>query len=392
MSAEDAFEYGPVPEEEAHALATMLSDALHFNMNSEQVARYVERAGYETFRVARQNGKMAAGLGIIEAAQWFGGAKVPCIAISPVGAAPEYRGRGASSLLLQKMHEEVYRKGFPLSCLYPATLTFYRRAGYEKAGAWNTYELSTDAIRAKNRDLDMVPVAVEDDGEIRAAYETRARMNNGHLERWPNLWRRVLEGKDKTGSRYLVQRDGVTEGYACYFQGGQMEQTHITDMCALTRDAALRLLTFFADDRSMTNTIQWRGGPNDPLLFALSEPKEKVTGTVDWVLRITDVEKALRLRGYPQGLDMEIHFEVRDDQLPWNDGRFVLGIHGGRGEVRRGGEGRISVDVRTLASLYTGYMTPIELRLVGALEGDDADLARAQMAFSGPRPWMPDIF
>jgi len=387
------FEYGAVAEDEAHALATMLSDALHFNMNPEQVTEYVERVGYAQFRAVRHEGKNAAGLGIVEAAQWFGGAKVPCVAISPVGASPEFRGRGASTHLLQWMHEEVRTKGFPLVCLYPATLTFYRRSGYEKAGAWNTYELPTDAIHAKNRELEMVRVTDEaGENEIRQAYESRARMNNGHLERWPNLWRRVFQGKEKTVHKFLVQRGGRTEGYVSYVQGGQVEQTRIVDWCALTREAALRLLTFFADDRSMTTGVKWHGGPSDPFIYLLREAKEKCTEVFDWVIRITDVEQALALRGYPPTLDTEIHFEVRDDQLPWNDGRFVLRIQGGRGEVHRGGEGRISLDVRSLAPLYTGYLTPVELRSLGELEGDESELSRAQTAFSGSRPWMPDIF
>lgn len=393
MRESTTFEYGPVPQDEAHSLATLLSDALHFNMNQEQVAEYVDRVGFDTFRTVRQHGRMAAGLGIIEAGQWFGGKKAQCIAISPVGTAPESRGRGASSHLLQRMHEEVYEKGYPLACLYPATLTFYRRAGYEKAGSWNTYELDTEAIHAKNRDMDMVPVTDEaGETEIRRAYETRALVNNGHLDRWANLWRRIFQGKEKPVRKFLVQRDGRTEGYVSYIQGGQVEQTRIVDMCALTRDAALRLLTYFADDRSMTSSIQWHGGPNDPFLFLLTEAKEKLTSTFDWVLRITDVEKALAQRGYPADLNTEIHFSVRDTQLPWNDGRFTLTVEGGHGHVRRGGEGRLSLDVRTLAALYTGYLSPVELRLVGDLDGDDSEVTRAQTAFSGPRPWMPDIF
>jgi predicted acetyltransferase len=387
------FEYGPVPQEEAQALASLLSDALHFNMNAEEITRYVERVGYETFRLVRQDGRMAAGLGIIETAQWFGGRKVPAIAISPVGAAPEFRGRGASSHLLQKMHEEVRERGYPLACLYPATLTFYRRSGYEKAGSWNTYELSTDAIHGKHRDMDLVHVIDEaGNDEIRRVYEARARLNNGHLERWPNLWQRMLQGKDKTVHKYLAHRDGLAEGYACYVQGGQVEQTRIVDWCALTRDAALRLLTLFADDRTMTSGIKWHGGPSDPFLFLLPEPQEKVAEVFDWVIRVTDVEKALSLRGYPAELSTEIHFAVHDEQLPWNDGRFVLRIEDGIPEVRRGGDGRLALHARTLVPLYTGYLTPMELRLVGGLEGDDRDLVRAQMAFSGPRPWMPDIF
>ena len=127
-------------------------------------------------------------------------------------------------------------------------------------------------------------------------------------------------------------------------------------------------------------------------LYALAEQDVKVPLRLDWVVRIVDVEKALTQRGYPLGLNAEVHLEVQDGQLPWNDGRFLLRLEDGRPTVIRGGEGRLKLDGRTLATLYTGYLTPVELRVAGRLEGSDSDLALAQLAFSGPRPWMPDIF
>src|SRR5579871_2113160 len=99
MSDNCGFEYGPIPPEEALALGTMLSQALHFNMNEEGVRRWIERVGHEELRVVRRHGHMAAGLGIIEMGQWFGGAKVPVVGLSPVGTAAEHRGVGAGSYL-----------------------------------------------------------------------------------------------------------------------------------------------------------------------------------------------------------------------------------------------------------------------------------------------------
>lgn len=388
------YEYSAVlPEqtEELTRLGELLSQALHFNMTPEQLSDWLGR-GLQLFRAVHDNGKMAAGLGIIEAGQWFGGNKLPIAAISPVGTALDYRGRGAGSVLLQKMHEEVRAFGWPLSVLYPATLGFYRRAGYEKAGQWNTWELPTHAIDAKYRDMEVVPVSGAEDPEVRGAYEARARESNGHLARWELLWKRLLEPKDKICHRYLVRRDGRTEGYAAFIPGGQVEKTRVSDFCALTREAALRLLTLFADDRTMTSDIIWRSGATDPFLYLLGEQKAKLNDQFDWVLRVVDVERALLLRGYPLGLNGELSLDIQDEQLPWNNGRFVLELSDGQPSVRRGGAGEMKLDIRAFATLFTGYLTPRELRLAGRLDAEERPLAFAQMAFSGPHPWMPDIF
>ena len=101
---------------------------------------------------------------------------------------------------------------------------------------------------------------------------------------------------------------------------------------------------------------------------------------------------ALSARGYPAGIDAELHLEVRDDLLPSNNGRFVLTIADRRASVRSGGTGQMRLHVRDLAALYSGYMTPSELQAAGSLEGSDAALATAAQIFAGPRPWTPDMF
>ncbi|MCX7011428.1 MAG: sterol carrier protein domain-containing protein, partial [Candidatus Sumerlaeota bacterium] len=111
-----------------------------------------------------------------------------------------------------------------------------------------------------------------------------------------------------------------------------------------------------------------------------------------WMLRVVDVAAALEARGYPPAFEAELHFEIQDDWLPWNNGRFVLQVSNGRGEVSPGGQGRLRMHVRRLAQLYTGHLSPGELRVVGDAEGPPADWAAAGLAFSGPRPWMADLF
>ena len=107
-------------------------------------------------------------------------------------------------------------------------------------------------------------------------------------------------------------------------------------------------------------------------------------------LRIVDVGGALGARGYPPGISAELHFDIQDDLLSWNNGRFVLELADGRAQARPGGQGRIRLHARGLATLYSGYMTPQELRVAGTLDGPDQDVAAAGLVFAGPRPWTPD--
>jgi predicted acetyltransferase len=378
-------------------LVSLLGSALH--IPADGMREWFDMLGADDFRLSRVNGQIAAGLGYVRMGQWFGGASVPSVGITTVGVAPEHRGAGVGLSMMRAMLEELYEEGMPLSSLYPATLTFYRRIGYERAGQRITYELPLDGIDVRERALDLIPIEKEHYPEVYRLYEERARRSSGNLDRPDWLWRRKLEPKDQKPYRFLVARDGQPEGYVIFKSGERSEPITVYDACVLTRDAGLRVLTLLAGFATMVDKVTWSGGPLDPFIYLLNEPmsagltsKVKVTRSLDWTLRLVDVSKALSMRGYPNGLDAELHLDVQDDLLPANNGRFTLAVSGGEGHVSPGGEGRIKLGVRELASIYTGFISPVELHSLGKIEGEWGDLALAGALFAGARPWIPDMF
>ena len=65
-------------------------------------------------------------------------------------------------------------------------------------------------------------------------------------------------------------------------------------------------------------------------------------------------------------------------------------VEEGRGTTREGGRGEVTVDVRGLAALYSGFATPYTLRAAGLLAGPDEALRTLAMVFAGPEPWCAD--
>jgi predicted acetyltransferase len=52
----------------------------------------------------------------------------------------------------------------------------------------------------------------------------------------------------------------------------------------------------------------------------------------------------------------------------------------------------MKLHVRTLAPLYSGFLSPAALQAAGVLEADDVSLRTATALFSGPPPAMPDMY
>lgn len=369
----------------------VLAQSLHFSHAWMQF--WLDTLGYEHYRVAHVDGRVAGGLGIIHMGQWWGGQRVPIVGITAVGVAPEYRGTGVGGALLRSVLAELRAEQVPLSVLYPSTLGFYRSVGYERAGTRIMYELPLHAIPGGDRSLAIVPIAHADRELLRNLHNHHAQYVDGRLDRAPFIWERILAPPELTIRTYAVLHENQPRGYVVFVQTDQQHQPLvIRDFCALDAPAGLRLLTFLADHRTMSPSIQWGGTLNDPFVALLPEQHANVTRMYDWMLRIVDVAGALQRRGYPPTIKSELHLEVSDAVLHENAGRYIVRVADGRAEVERGGNGSVRLDVRDLAAIYSGHRAPIELRYSGALQGSDANLVQLGLLFHGPQPRMNDMF
>lgn len=386
----------PANEEELRAHRRIADHSFSPSPPLQTDIAFALRQGIRNFRLARVDGRIAGGLGIMPMGQWFGGRSVPLAAINSVAIAPEYRSAGIASRLLVRMLEDVRDQGLYLSVLYPSTQPVYRRAGYEQAGVAMSYKHPLYALDTRNRSLDIRRADRSDEPALRDLYARRAASTSGNLDRSDLMWRDVFEREKTVVNIYTVERDSVPEGYITYYQeesGTGSERNIIaTDLVALTPDAYRRLISFIADHRSVVDNFVWMGSPADPIFYHIANQEYEVTDYEQWMLRIVDVAGALEARGYPEMLSAEVHLQVRDNVLGWNNDRFLLSIRDGKPTVSRGGSGRVSIDVRGLASLYAGYVSPLELGSSGYIEASDRDLATLGLVFGGPIPWMAEGF
>src|SRR4051812_31564622 len=368
-------EYSPVRADELDGLNILLEQALTFPIGN--MAPWTAAIGHEHMRAVRRAGRAVAGLSIIPMGHYFGGQSVPAGGITAVGVAADQRGSGVGLWMLQQSLQELHRQGIPIATLYPATTAFYRRTGFERAAQRLIYDIPLAAIGVRDYTLEAVPAGPDEYPIIKQLYAQQATRGAAFIDRPAFYWDDILDPKGKRNYKFIVQRDGVSEGYVVFPHASWGESLRVSDIVALTPQAGRRLLTLLADHRSMIETLRLPGGPNDMLLFLMAEQKQKVSGSLDLMLRIVDVNGALAARGYPAGVNAELHLDVRDELLPANNDRFVLTVGDRRARVRGGGAGSVRLHVRDLAALYSGYMTPSELQAAGTLDGREADLATA---------------
>lgn len=367
-----------------------------FSFPPERGQRYADQLGHENFRVIRAGEELAGGLALIHMGQFFGGRSVPSVGISVVGIAPHFRGRGTGRFLMRQTVEELHRQGSALSALYPATQPIYRSAGYEQAGGrWET-TLPLNTIAISNHELQMRPLDDQDAEIVAQLYRADVARHHGPLDRNEFIWARVREPRGDAAHGQLIHDDGEPEGYIYYVQrpneGFPPHHIAISDVAARTPRAGRRILTFLSEHRSLADRAIFYRPPSDPLLCLLPEQSGRTELEMRWMLRIVNVEAALAARGYAPPVTAELHLNVHDDLIEPNNGPFILRVKDGRGEVARGGEGRLDIDIRGLAMLYTAFASPTQLLAAGRLRAAPEDAVQAEAVFAGPLPWMVDIF
>jgi predicted acetyltransferase len=379
--------------EEAAAVADIGSQA--FAVSPADGVTWIEKVGLSNFRVLREGDEVVGMALPVAKGQWYGGRRVAVAGIGGVGVAPSARGRGTATRLMQRVLRELRGAGFPLSTLYPSTQTLYRRVGYEQAGSRYEMRVQVHGLNFTERTLSLRPVKPSDLPALQEIYRRFASTRQGYLDRSPYNWDRVMNPRNETAYGFLVEGAQGVEGYLYLVRRRKVDfkqELFLTDFVAGTPAAAQRLLSFLGDHRSLAVEVVWNGTPADPILFLLREQDYQVRLLFHWMLRVLDVPKALEARGYPVGTSGTLHLEVEDDLFPENQGRFVLEVTGGQARVSRGGEGRVKLHVRTLAPLYSGFLSLEALRSAGALVADDASVAVAAALFSGSPPALCDMF
>lgn len=387
------FEYSSLQDEQA---ARQLSQILAqgFVVAAETEFAHMERIGFERFRVMHRGNDLLGGLVTLPMGQWFGGKSVAMVGIASVVIAPSARGGGIALALMNQVLQELHQQKVALSTLYPAVQQLYRQVGYEQGGTFCKWSLSPADIREKSPTLPISPLPLDWRPLVSLAQKQSAH-HNGLLERHVTLWRNIVDPVSQIPCfAYSWGSPDDPQGYLVFSQErtSQGNILRVLDRVVLTPAAIQSFWAFLATHRSQIDQIHWQGGAIDPTCIALAEQSATLQSGIRWMTRIVCVDEALTQRGYPLGLEGELHLEIRDEVLPENQGKWILQVSQGQGQVSRGGRGDLQFDIRGLAPMYTGLFSPQQLRQMGYLEGSDRSMALAGQIFGGASPWLADFF
>ena len=347
-------------------------------------------AGYE-------GSELVATATLIPGGQWFGGCPVDGVAVSAVGVAPHHRGEGISKPLMVEALRLMHERGAAISTLFPTTASLYRSVGYEMAGDYVKRRIPiTDLARPKIK-ADVESFAAADLQSLAPAYDALARLSSGSVARGEHWWERRRGRTMHADVRVFLVKVQVAEGIGYVVMGAEPSSDSFMDLriddLGAQDGAVLRALgTAITRFGTVTGTVTAFQPPW--VLEALTDHGQrwKATESIPWMLRLVDLAKAIELRGWPP-VTATVALRVSDSTLSHNDGSFELQVVDGEGTLVPGGPGTWQVDIRSLASWFTGWRSASQLASLGLLTSESGtayELSVLDTLAAGPPPLIPE--
>ncbi len=314
--------------------------------------------------------------------------------LTGVGTYPEYSNHGLMHALLEKALYQMRDKGQYISYLYPYSIPYYRRKGWEIVSDKITYEIQ-DYQLPKNRKVpgEVRRVAVTSE-EIRRTYDRFAAVTHGALVRdelaWNEYW--LWDNDDITSAIYYNEA-GEPDGYVIYWIADEV--FHIKDMIFLNEEARIGLWNFVSAHFSMISKVIGSTFTDEPLAFLLEDAKIKEDISPYFMARIVDFQKFIELYPFKPDTRKRVwSFSLEDPLLPWNKGNFTLTIdRQGKGFVEKTNKRcRDKIDIQTMTTMLLGYKNPDYLHKIGRLCCSEKTVDMLEDAIEQQTPYFSDYF
>ncbi|GGL59935.1 GNAT family N-acetyltransferase [Sporolactobacillus putidus] len=289
--------------------------------------------------------------------------------LTGVGTYPEYSNQGLMHKLLYQALEHMRKRNQSISYLYPYSIPYYRRKGWEIISDKISYEINDYQLpRNKQVPGEVERVDVESE-QVKKAYERFAIQTHGAMLRnelaWNEYW--LWDSDDLMAAIYYNDK-GLPDGYVLYWIADEV--FHIKDMIFVNEEARSGLWNFISAHFSMISKVIGNTYTDEPLSFLLEDADIKETISPYFMARIVDLKQFIAQYPFkPDTTDREWTFTLDDPLLSWNQGVFTLRITAeGKGEVVRTSErNHDQIDIQTLTTMLLGYKRPDYLYKIGRI-------------------------
>ncbi len=368
--------------------------------------------------VAEARGVIVAQALLLPLRASFGGRVVHVGGVASVAVAPEARGRGIATALMDHVHAASDRRGDAITMLYAFRHGFYSRFGYGTTSSRRRLTIDARSIPSGWVTLAKTRVRAArgtDRSAIRNVHARMATRSSGLITRTRAFWEAFLTKQtrlilvcDRAGS---IGSSRSVSGYVAFdlVQNEEHSETtiEVSELIADDDESRRALFGALATMRDQVSEIVIELSESDPLERALVDPDARRFGTFAVehglgeivggpMVRIEDIPRALEARGYGENgsFDVVVSLGARDGERSETE-LIAAGVRvrEGRAEVgpARGG-GALRTDRAGLAAIFYGGLSVRDAVALGLAEVDERVASRVD-AIARLAPIAPiDVF
>ncbi|SDN74519.1 GNAT family N-acetyltransferase [Alkalicoccus daliensis] len=388
---------------EAEKALIMSEFAFQYTLSEdERRARLADMNPHETW-IAEEDGEILSKAAVLPLHVYMYGLAIPAGGVSGVATWPEHRRKGIVAELLTHSLKEMKEQGQLLSLLYPFSIPFYRKYGWELFADREKITLTREQFPLKESCEGECRRISQDAKIIGPVYDEWASKRNGTIVRTAEWWKKSVF-KRKKGIIAAYFREGVCRGYLIYEVKDQHMQ--IDEIIWLDPDARKGLFSFIRNHDSMAEKVSIITGAHDIFPFLLPDPKAERVLSSYFMARIVDCETLLALVPFQLETNESIILHVSDSICAWNVGTYIISASAGTpARVRffplQSEENTISrqlpskgitLDINNLSAVVMGAQSAEKLWEEQYIEGDEESVRLFTKAVPAKNAFIYDFF
>lgn len=380
--------------------------------NEERIRRQMEHPSSHTdyytlsrFAAFDDDGTM---MGVISTYPYqvrFGGTELGMSGVGFVSTRPEYRRRGVIRECMRVAIQDMKDRGDAFAALYPFSVQFYRKFGYELAPQTMEWVIP----------MSVIPDFPEEGGKF------HLYLPGEPVDDFEKVYRDFCSRYDLTVVRekldfalfqddpltskkywYLYRgKNGEPKGYLRFFKdtvdgerrmncSSNFRQVEFAFSDAEGLKALLRFAKSFSSDYDCLTVAL---SPDFPLEFYLGETNPiRRNQHFMGMYRVVDAQKVLGSAVYQGSGSLSI--ELSDPMAPWNEGVFSVSFENGKAvqvEKTSGGDAQVSMGIREFTRLITGCFEKEQIRIMPNVEIRE-DTPAIDQVFFKKSIWLHDFF
>lgn len=314
--------------------------------------------------------------------------------LTGVGTFPEYSNQGLMHKLLYQALTTMRDKRQVISYLYPYSIPYYRRKGWEIISDKITFEVKDYQLPKHKQVSGDVVRANINNADVKVVYEKFALQTHGAMLRndlaWDEYWRWDL---DDLMAAIYYNDTGQPTGYLLYWIADEI--FHIKDLIFTDEETRTGLWNFISAHFSMITKVIGNIHTDEPLAFLLEDAAIKETISPYYMARIVDLEQFIAQYPFkPHTKERTWIFKLDDPMLPWNQGTFSLQISpAGHGTISRTTNNSLATtNIQTMTTMLLGYKRPDYLQKIGRLNCSPEIIDMLEDAIEQQTPYFSDYF